>query len=511
MPTRPLLAVVILGTVSGYTISAQAPVTTFHTPRAPAPAAGTMFLYPERVPLRDGGMARAERGVLFVPLNRAKDDSAVIGVEVYRFRASDRARPGTPPIFFLHGGPSFAGLERALEVEGTFEARWRPLTDVADVVVVGQRGIGSSKPTTTIDVTTGPVPVDQPFDEEQAVARFRRVLEREKAFWEASGVDLAGFTVLEAAEDVNDVRQALGYDKIIIWAGSFGSHWGMSLMRRHPEIVERAILRGMEGPDHTYDHPGHLWNVYKRVAEEAEEAPELRGLIPEGGLITALESVVRRVEREAFTVEVTDPEDGGRRRVLFDGDAIRRLARGYSGGLTGWPADVITMSNGDFSGAAEALYRQSSSRERILSTASYFMLDCGSGITPGRLAEYASDPAMRFMARTNWSYLAGCSVWSSDLGDEFRQNFKTQIPTVIAHGTWDTSTPYENALELVPYFENSKFIPVIRGPHGAIQAAMTHSREFREGILHFAASGDMSRLPDRVTLPPARWSVPTVR
>jgi pimeloyl-ACP methyl ester carboxylesterase len=111
----------------------------------------------------------------------------------------------------------------------------------------------------------------------------------------------------------------------------------------------------------------------------------------------------------------------------------------------------------------------------------------------------------------NWGYIEGCPAWNSDLGDGFRQNFETEIPTVIAHGTWDTSTPYENALELVPYFKNSKFIPVIRGPHGAIQAAMRGSEEFRSGILHFAATGDMTQLPDTVTLPPVRFRVPDSR
>ena len=80
-----------------------------------------------------------------------------------------------------------------------------------------------------------------------------------------------------------------------------------------------------------------------------------------------------------------------------------------------------------------------------------------------------------------WGYLAGCPVWPSDLGDEFRQNFETDIPAVIAHGTWDTSTPFENALELVPFFTNSKFIPVIRGPHGAIVAARQGIGRVRQG------------------------------
>ncbi len=83
-----------------------------------------------------------------------------------------------------------------------------------------------------------------------------------------------------------------------------------------------------------------------------------------------------------------------------------------------------------------------------------------------------------------------------------------RVPTVIVQGTWDTSTPYENALELVPCFKTSKFIPVIRDPHGAIVAAMETSVQFREGIMRFAASGDMSGLPDLVEMPPVEWTIP---
>ncbi|MEE9464179.1 MAG: hypothetical protein V3W14_01220, partial [Candidatus Neomarinimicrobiota bacterium] len=71
-----------------------------------------------------------------------------------------------------------------------------------------------------------------------------------------------------------------------------------------------------------------------------------------------------------------------------------------------------------------------------------------------------------------------------------------------------TSTPYENALELVPYFRNSKFIPVNRGPHGAIRAAMRSSEQFNKGIMRFAETGDMSELPDKVEMPPVEWAVP---
>jgi hypothetical protein len=267
----------------------------------------------------------------------------------------------------------------------------------------------------------------------------------------------------------------------------------------------------MEGPDHTYDHPGHLWNVYRRIAEEAEAYPPLRDRIPDGGLVAAWESIVERATEAPFTVTVTDPEDGSRHDVVLDGESIKRFSRGVSGGLSGWPAGVIEMAEGDFSRAALSLYGRSrggGGGGRSFRTASYYQLDCGSGITPQRLAAQTADPANTVLFRMNYGYIAGCPAWDSDLGNDFRQNFETEIPTVIVQGTWDTSTPYENALELVPYFKDSKFIPVIRGPHGAIRAAMRASREFDAGIYHFAATGDWTQLPDTVWMPPVEYRVP---
>ena len=472
---------------------------------AESPAAGTIFLYPERIPLQNGGFYAAERGVMFVPANRSDKKSAVLGIEVYRFKASDNAKPGTPPIFFLHGGPSFAGLEGTLEELGTFEERWLPFLDVSDVIVVSQRGIGSSMPNTRIETTMN-FPLDREVTEEETTAALRKACTKEKEFWEAQGLDLSGLTVIEAAADVDDVRKALGYPKIIIWGGSFGSHWGMTIMRSYPEIVERAIFRGMEGPNHTYDHPGHLWNVFKRVAAEAEKAQELQGLIPKDGLIEAIKTVIDRVEKDPVKISITDPETGKSRDVLFTLREVRRLARGYSGGLPGWPSNVITLYNGDFTKAAErAIQRQGS---RSFRTASYYMLDHGSGITPEREAELKADPAVKILGDINSNYTITREIWGSDLGDEFRENLETEIPTVIIHGTWDTSTPFENALELVPFFKNCKFIPVIRGPHGAINAAMRASEKFRKGIFHFAATGDMSGLPDEVKMPAVDWIIP---
>lgn len=480
--------------------------------RVPAPAPGTLFLSPERIPLAAGGLAEAERGVIYVPVNRRKPGSPVISLEVYRFKASTPA-PGVPPIFYLYGGPSFEGLEPLLARKGYYEQRLHPLRETADLIIVSQRGIGPSKPTTLVQVAP-PAPLDRAESLDARKAAIRTAAEREKQFWVDRGLDLEGFTILEAAADIDDVRKALGYDTITIWGGSFGSHWGMAVMRFHPQIVARAVLRGMEGPDHTYDMPSYVLHSLERLAREADAAPSLRGLIPPGGLVAGFKAVIAKTAVEPVVVEVKDPRTGARVTVRFGPDEVRDLAEGYTAaassraGMRTWAADMIRLVRGDFTGAADARVRAHAAER--LRTASYYMLDCGSGISPGRRRQIEQDPAVDVLGPASVNYFAACPVWNIDLGDAFRANFDTSIPTVIVQGDYDISTPLENAEELVPHFTRSRFIVVHGGSHPAIDDAMDASPGFARALLAFARTGDMRDLPPAVNLPAIDWVVPAV-
>ena len=51
---------------------------------------------------------------------------------------------------------------------------------------------------------------------------------------------------MENAADVNAVREALGYDRIIYYGASYGSQLGQHVMRDFPEILEAVVLDGAE-------------------------------------------------------------------------------------------------------------------------------------------------------------------------------------------------------------------------------------------------------------------------
>jgi pimeloyl-ACP methyl ester carboxylesterase len=170
-----------------------------------------------------------------------------------------------------------------------------------------------------------------------------------------------------------------------------------------------------------------------------------------------------------------------------------------------WPADVLALHRGDFTQAAESLVRSGEGYR----TASFFMLDCGSGISPARETRLNADPAVAVLGEVNLDYQAACPIWRSDLGSEFRKNFESNIPTVIVYGTWDVSTPQENALELAPFFKKSVLVKVTGGSHGSLEDAMKASPGFRDAVMKFAQTGEMSDVPAQVDLPAIDWVVPT--
>ena len=473
--------------------------------QARPPRPGSVYLVTERMRLNDDSLLDYERGILFVPLIRSRTDSKVISVEFCRFK-SEQDHTDIPPVFKLHGGPGFSGL--GAPDQGYLERNVWPVTrDLgADYVVVGQRGIGSSKPNTLLGPIDG-FPADQRVSEKDFNEAVQRACVAGKGYWESKGFDLEGFNVIAAAADVNDVRRALGYDRVIVSGTSFGSHWAMAVMRYHPEAVARAVLSGLEGPNHTWDMPSHVLNALERIAQEGEANAEIAKRLSGQGLMPIVSSVLERLDKTPVTRIVRDGEES--HTVLLDAHAVRgRILSGMSSrrGIRQWPARVLAWHASDFDEAAKS--HLSNSAPMHGTHASFFLLDCGSGISEARRLAVNQDDATRIIGRVNQAYRAAESVWQVDLGERFRENFDSEIPTLLVNGTWDVNTPIENAIELAPHFKNGKLVTIVRGSHAALREAAELSPTFNRGLLRFLRTADHSTVPARVVLPTVEWVVP---
>ena len=65
---------------------------------------------------------------------------------------------------------------------------------------------------------------------------------------ERAGVDLAGYTLAEQADDIEAARVALGYKRIDLLSESEGTRLAMTYSWRYPNSVDRSAMIGVNPP-----------------------------------------------------------------------------------------------------------------------------------------------------------------------------------------------------------------------------------------------------------------------
>ena len=415
-----------------------------------------------RVPLEDGSIVEVEAGEIEVPESRQRASPRRVTIPYYRLKSTSPT-PASP-IFLLAGGPGSSWLDQFESEEHQREVQF--YRTIADVVLFDQRGGGHSRPAMDCPGSVALRP-DAALDFAALREPLREALAACRDRWLAAGVDLAAYNTLENAADVNDLRLALGYPRVTLIGGSYGSHLALAVMRQFPQTVDRAVLFGVEGPDHTWDDPGATLATLERIARHAEGSAQLAGRIPPRGLLEALERVVARLEALPRTVTVGSGESA--RPVMVDANVVRRMARAGAGrrkSPNAWPEMILALERGDYSAAAEG---RLDNLEIPLARPVHYSMDCASGISGERRRRYDGDPAAFVLGDLNFEYRALCDLWpSADLGSEFRRNVESDVPTLIVHGTWDLSTPIENAREVARSLRNSQLLEVIGGSHSGI-------------------------------------------
>ena len=227
------------------------------TPTAitPATAAPTATTQPQRswpMKLEDCtiGNVAAKCGTYRVYENRSVGSGRQIDLNIVVLPAtSDHVEPD--PVLYFAGGPGGA----ATDVTSLFAAEFSELNKTRDVVLIDQRGTGGS------NRLMCPKP-DKPFgveDTEAALAYAESCLKNIEA-------DVRWYTTRAYVDDVNEVRQALGYAKINITGGSYGGTVVQVYLQQYPETVRTAIINNST----LIDYP-----VFEHIADSSQRALEL--------------------------------------------------------------------------------------------------------------------------------------------------------------------------------------------------------------------------------------------
>lgn len=463
----------------------------------PAHRAGEIASQPGTVATAGGVQVRYEIGTLYAPENRQAAGSRLIGVGFARIRA--RQATGAPPIFILPGGPGRSYLGAFTGQDPDMLADLLRYAEAGDVVVVDQRGWS-----TRGDVLELPL-ADQPLDrprsraaEAEAMADLAR-----RAVAANPGKDLAGYTVVQCAQDVDDLRRALGYAKISLSGQSFGSQWSFAMMRLHPDTVARAVISGTEPLDKGFDTPSQILASLQRVAFEAEQDPRLKPYLPEGGLMGAVRAVEARLAAAPVTVAIP----GSDKRITlgvgdFQGSLLRPPAT--------WPAFVLSVYHGHYDELAEEAAQRRTNAEgaaRLIEP----LIDSSLGAPAERAYLLKTDPATDVLGFWDFDALmATVGGWPTPpLDDAFRKPVLNTTPVVFIHGDWDIATPVDNMLGLLPYFPNARAVLVHRGAHHSREPLFAQRPDIAAKVLAFLRTGQADDLPVEASLGPVTFDVPS--
>jgi pimeloyl-ACP methyl ester carboxylesterase len=402
----------------------------------------------------------AELGEFMVPMNRRAAGSPRIPIRFLRFR-SRSATPG-PPIVYLAGGPGGSGIAAA---RGPRWVLFDQLRDLADVIILDQRGTGRSH--RSPDCRSSVVfPADLPSTRANVVARYSDAARECARWWKAQGVDLAGYNTLESAADLDDLRKALGAPQLDLLGISYGTHLALAALKTYPTSFRRAVLSGPEGLDQTVKLPSRNDNFWRRVQASIDADSAARRVYPD------VAGLIRRVldRLTSSPVSVTAASSRGPVAMVL-GPFEVQLA---SGAIADPPATAALLAayrqadSGDFTAFARQAQRITG--EPFILQAMPFAMDLASGISPGRAARVANESQTALLADAlnfPMPHVAGL-LPKLDLGDSFRADFRGDNPVLILSGTLDGRTYPEAAGEVAANFSRPTFVSFENGGHNTI-------------------------------------------
>src|SRR5437667_5822483 len=174
-------------------------------------------------------------GKLTVFENRQTRTSQTIDLNVVVLPAFDQKNKAEP-LFDLAGGPGASSVDAA----GFYAGPGKEYRRRHDVVCVDQRGTGQSNRLAIPQEKTAQHYLREMYPVDY-VQKIRHELEKR--------ADLTKYTTSIAMDDLDDVRAWLGYDKINLFGGSYGTRAVLVYMRQHPEHLRSAILLGVAPAD----------------------------------------------------------------------------------------------------------------------------------------------------------------------------------------------------------------------------------------------------------------------
>ncbi|HKI01967.1 MAG TPA: alpha/beta fold hydrolase [Thermoanaerobaculia bacterium] len=388
--------------------------------------------------------------------------------------------PAPDPVFYINGGPGYGAA-------GSAAGMAQFLADVRkqrDIVLVDQRGIGKSHP----------LHCDLPGGENDRQGHMRSLFPMETlracAPKLAAQADLTQYTTASAMDDLDDVRAWLGYERINVFGGSYGTRAAQAYMRQHPDHVRSALLSGVMIMDARmpFYHARKAQESIDKLFDDCAAEESCRTAFPD--LRGDLKKAVARLAQGPVQQTIKDPKTGKPVPLSIPAGAFTTTLRAmqYSPFLSvRIPLYVHLAAQGDY--GPMMLMTLLDRTDSGWDIGAYLSITCAEDVAridPKEVSAivadtYQGDDRIR-------DQVEACSFWPrAQVQEDFFKPTESIAPTLILTGWLDPATPPEWASEVSRRLPNSLNVVIRDAAHGP--GGLSNAECYGRLINDFIANG----------------------
>ena len=364
------------------------------------------------------------------------------------------AHPEPDPFFALAGGPgqSATAAFPALALISKIRA-------LRDVVLVDQRGTGKSNPLQCdLQSLSDPQAIIGAHYSPAAVQHCREESDKR--------ANTTQYTTSAATNDLDEIRQALGYSKINIFGGSYGAYAGLDYLHRHGDHVRSIALGEIAAPQ-----------VGMIVRFASAEQSSIDGIIAacEGdstchgdfpNLRAEFNTVVERLAKSPAEFQLND------QKVTLTQEFFLAKLRGLlyvPDVISGFPLIIHYAYANNWSVFGNVVVTLRGAFESGMFRGASFAALCSEDIPPLTEETVRRETGNTLMGAAQVrAYQQYCHDWGKvgHVPKDFYAPVHSDVPALLISGALDPATPPSTAKQVARGLPNSRLLTIKQGTHG---------------------------------------------
>lgn len=421
-------------------------------------------------------------GMLTVAESRQPFTGRTIELAVAIVRSPSAAKQ-PDPVLVLSGGPG----QPALPLVAFAPLVFSEILASRDMVFFDQRGTGYSRPALNCLPQAGaPTRFIAPFgiaqnDRPAVLQASIDALNACGAAYRAQGINLAAYTSVESAADMEDLRVALGYQQWNLYGGSYGSRLALTALRDRPATIRSAVIESiypLQANFHT-EIFATFSTALARLDAGCAADPACAAAYPD--LSGAFARVVSRLNADAAVIPILNLETGAPIDYLpvsgVDLTLIVFQLMYITEAIPALPALIGEADQGNYAPLASLVSVLITSEQPggvpIISQGMQIAVQCNEDATFADAREFVTArdqhravAGLAFSPLFNEAMLEICAAWGlTSMPGAENQAVRSDVPTLLISGELDPITPPENAREAARTLSRASELVIPRGGH----------------------------------------------